>query len=303
MKKILFFGLFVVFSIGAWAQELSGSGEGADELLKNEKQMESIKTDAKPAQDKIQLKSPVAKSKNPVFEQKVEKEVNTDLDLFKSIDYPELQVVPRASERLLLEASEEKDSWVSPLWTIQVSALATLIAAVGSSGEYNTNKDGQTTDVMKEEHDMAISTAYIVGGGWLLGSWYFNREFSYQDATKRLKKITGKDKKSELMRERMAEEALEAPANLVRTLNRLSVISNFLAASYVAAQTSQTQPSYAGFAVGLSILPWIFENRYVSVWEKHQEYKRKIYAPLVWTDLKYQGRKEWVPYYGISFYF
>ena len=36
----------------------------------------------------------------------------------------------------------------------------------------------------------------------------------------------------------------------------------------------------------LAFTPYVFPQKYVDIYEKHQEYKRKIYAPLSYFDLR-----------------
>jgi hypothetical protein len=53
---------------------------------------------------------------------------------------------------------------------------------------------------------------------------------------------------------------------------------------YIDAHSKQSLPSYTGLAIGLSFLPWLIDNRIIENWDKHQEYKRKIYAPITKVD-------------------
>lgn len=213
--------------------------------------------------------------------------------LFSNLDYPELQVAPRASERLVQLAALEDDQGALLHWTIITSGLSTFAAGYMQSGKH---KDGATE---QEKTAGADSSAIAMGVG---ASWMtLGFVFSYKKwATTRLsetKKIQGKDKRSELARERMAEEAISTASDTLGTLKYLSVATNLLAAGYVSKYSTQNNQVYSAMAAGLSLLPLFFPNAYELAWEKQLEYKRKIYTPLIgWNfnaDLNPQLSLSW----------
>lgn len=193
------------------------------------------------------------------------------------LDYPELQVVPKASERLQLEADEEKSSAVGNYWPVQISAIALMLAGTTSAGKY---KEDAPTDSQKKENQFASQMGLLMGGIWLGATYYLDHSLSYRRSLPDIRKINGKDKKSLLLKERLSEEALERPAKTAMMINTMSVWSTFVLAVYINEHSKQTLPSYAGLAMGLSFLPWLIDNRVIENWQKHQEYKRKIYAPV-----------------------
>lgn len=200
------------------------------------------------------------------------------------LDYPELQVVPRASERLQMEAQEERSSFMSNYWPVQISAIALVLAGTTASGQY---KQGDPSDSQKKENQFASQMGVLVGGVWLGTTYYLSHYLSYGKALPEIKKVAGKDKKSLLLRERLAEEALERPAKIAAMVNNLSVWSTLTLALYINSHSRQSLPSYAGLALGLSFLPWLIDNRIIANWQKHQEYKRKIYAPITRLDFTF----------------
>lgn len=197
------------------------------------------------------------------------------------LDYPELQVVPRASERLQMEAQDEKNTLLGSYWPVQISAVALMVAGSTAMGKY---AQENPTKAQKEENQFASQMGMLVGAMWLGGTYYLNHSLAYSKALPEIKKITGKDKKSLLLKERLSEEALERPAKVAKTINNLSISTNVILALYIATHSKQTRPSYAGWAIGLAFLPLLIENHIVENWEKHQEYKRKIYAPITRVD-------------------
>jgi len=197
------------------------------------------------------------------------------------LDYPELQVVPRASERLQMESQEERNSLFSSYWPVQFSSIALILAGSMSSGKF---KQTNPTDSQKKENQFASQMGTLVGAMWLGGTYYLNHTLSYSRSIPEIKKITGKDKKSLLLKERLSEEALERPAKVASMINSFSVWTNLFLALYINEHSKQGMPSYTGLAIGLSFLPLLIDNRIVENWEKHQEYKRKIYAPITRVD-------------------
>ncbi len=221
--------------------------------------------------------------------------------ILAGLDYPELQVVPRASERLSMEAQEEKDRVISPYWPVQFSAFSLIYSGIYASGKY---KVANPTDAQKKENKMASQMAILTGGLWLGSTLYLTNILSYSSELQKLKKISGKDKKSQLLKERIAEEAIERPARIAYLVNTMSVISSLICSLYVSGNTSQSNPGYSNFSIALAFLPWIIDNRITMNWEKHLEYKRKIYAPLTMGTFQYNEKaKKWEPFltYNWSF--
>jgi hypothetical protein len=224
-------------------------------------------------------------------------EYNDQKGILAGLDYPELQVVPRASERLAFESQDEKSRIVSPYWPIQVSAITLIAASFMSKGKYKDNStDEGKNESRKKENTFSTQLALLTGGLWLGSTYYLSHYMSYSESLQDIKKINGKDKKSALLRERLAEEAIERPARVTYLVNTLSVWTTLFCSMYIAGNTTQLSPSYAGLATALAFMPWLIDNRITRNWEKHQEYKRKIYAPLTMGNFDYDfTTKEWRP--------
>lgn len=217
------------------------------------------------------------------------------------LDYPELQVVPRASERLAMEAQEERGSFISSYWPVQISAIALMVAGATSTGKY---KQLNPTDEQKKENQFASQMGIFAGGLLLGATFYLDHSMSYSKASNELRKITGKDKKSLLLKERLAEESLERPAKVANLISNMSVWSTLALSLYINSQTDQELLRYSGVAIALSFLPWIFDNRIIENWEKHQEYKRKIYAPITKLDFAIDpNSNRLVPLLGLQWRF
>ena len=201
--------------------------------------------------------------------------------LFSNLDYPELQVAPRATERLAQLAALEEDQGLLLHWTMIASGLSTFTAGAMHSGKFKEN----ISDTQKQESRYASTTAMGIGAGWVAVGGFFTYKKWASNRLNDIKKIPGKDKRAELGRERMAEESLAMASDTLGTLKYLSVATNFLASAYVAEHTPDNNRVYPAIAIAASLLPLFFPNQYETAWEKQQEYKKKIYAPFVSWNL------------------
>ncbi|HEY8272227.1 MAG TPA: hypothetical protein VIG33_15155 [Pseudobdellovibrionaceae bacterium] len=223
-----------------------------------------------------------------------------DEDILKGLDYPELQVVPRASDRLLMETQNEREyGWVA-FWPYQVSSIATLLAGNRLRGNYKIDMSDQE----KKDNDTLALSAMAVGIGGLGLSVFLIKSDLYGDSFRRIKATKVTDKRSELLRERLAEEALEKPAHLINMLTTVSVTLNVLANVAVTSQGNNDVRGYAVIGLATAFLPWMFSNRYVDNWNKQLEYKRKIYTPFIGFDWQYKPKaKEFAPHLSANWSF
>jgi hypothetical protein len=194
--------------------------------------------------------------------------------------YPELQVSPRASERIAMESRTETKTRRTQLLPLQVSALATLLAGVSSPKP--TDVDKQDRDDVKHSRQVAIG----VGLAWLGFSVYFNEEYMpYTKANALLKTMPDKTPQEELIRERIAEENIEASSSLGKKMMWASVATNLAAAAYLGNNTANEGQVYAAVAGLLAFAPVVFRDRWQIVNDYHQEYKKKIYGPITMPTL------------------
>jgi len=203
-------------------------------------------------------------------------------EIFKSLDYPELQVVPRASDRLQMEAQyeSEKKYWVH--WPIVLPSVANIFLGMSAKGDY----DVGATQSEKDEADLYATSALAIGSFWVGTTAFISWSRPYRTGLNAVRKNRDSDKRGDLYRERLAEESLEKNAKTMQTLVRLSIVSNFLATAAVASSLDVSEAQLAITAL-LAFTPWIFEHRYIGTWDKHQEYKRKIYTPISSVNLKH----------------
>jgi hypothetical protein len=205
---------------------------------------------------------------------------NEVANILNSMGYPELQVVPRASERLRMEAKDERGNWFIAHWPIELSGLVTM--GVGLSTK---DRDGLKS---KDQDDakMIRNLTTAVGGAWVVGGLILGLQKPYATGYRRIGKPV-KDERGALMRERLAEEALERPAKTMRVLQHISVATNFVMNGLSAIHADDKGRVVAGVGAVLSFLPYMFEDHQITAYNKHVEYKKKIYTPIKGASLYY----------------
>lgn len=211
-----------------------------------------------------------------------------------SLDYPELQVVPRASERLQMDGFREQDNGWFMFWPFHVASGATLLAALMHKNRFNPAKEND--DDFRKYADFKVNAAVGVSVSWFALTYFISAGQPYLTELNKINNIKGKDKKSSLLKERMAEEAMQKPAELIKMLTYLSTITNLVASGGLIDVVNSDYNLYAGVAMLAAFMPLIFKNKYVENYEKQMEYKRKIYTPVVYTDIyKPTQYSQWSP--------
>lgn len=204
------------------------------------------------------------------------------------IEYPELQVVPRASERLLNEARFEKELKYLYQWTYFASGSTTLLASLMVSSNYNPDYNDDSESILLKEKKNAVMFSQAVGLSWIALAYYLSEQSFYNNGYQLMRKIrgNGNDKRSDLLQERISEEILENAYDINNKLTTISVTTNSLAGLWLLTHADSVSRPYAAISFFSSFLPLLFPVRYIEVFEKQQEYKKKIYSPLVYLDYK-----------------
>lgn len=190
-----------------------------------------------------------------------------------SFDYPELSVVPRASDRLKTEAEREENQRYFDYLPIQLSAAATLASGI----------------VGMNPHDPA--PAYIatgVGAGWLLLTTSMSLFYQpYRSSLQGLETVPRGTVRDQLTRERAAEVEIQRLSRLGTKLKWLSLVSNFGSSLLVlSAERRDKKPGFDyldGMVLGSAILaltPLIFPFHWGDVADEQQDFKKRIYAPV-----------------------
>ena len=194
-----------------------------------------------------------------------------------SYQYPELLVVPRASQELAMEAANEKRTSYGTHFLLEAPALLTLMAGLSASGLKD--PDGKNASLI----------ATSVGAGWLAAAVGLSVAYSpYRSGLSSINNLPAKTPEQTLARERSAEESLYFPAYVMRRLQYISAITNFGASAAIASQdkASGQCKALASVAAAAAFLPLIFDHPWISNYDQHQDYKKKIYGPLTQISLE-----------------
>ncbi|SMF49764.1 hypothetical protein [Pseudobacteriovorax antillogorgiicola] len=195
-------------------------------------------------------------------------------------DYPELLVSPSALETLEQEAREENNErWLVHAQT-QVPAIINLFTGIRAMGEGA--PEGEPETRATEINNSGLVAASI-GGGWLGVTIGMSLFYSpYRNDYFRVRKLPGKSKREQLIRERRAEESLESAARMAKRLRYIGAVVNFGAAVSVLSATEDQQTRAQGaFALLSCALPLIFDYSWSITYQRHLDYKKKIYSPIV----------------------
>lgn len=197
-------------------------------------------------------------------------------ELLKSLDYPELQVVPRASERLQTEAQSERDDQILNYWPTLVPSVLNLANGLQLSG----NKRPDLSPVDKDDANWAARTGLIVGAGGLALSYHLYNRKSAQNTLSELRKNQGTTKRAQLYRERLAEEYLMEQASFDRKLLWISTTLQFASNVWMIDYARDEDQAIMGIAALSSFLPVIFTQRSLVNLDNHQRAKSRIYIPI-----------------------
>ncbi|MGK0367600.1 MAG: hypothetical protein ACI9QD_000738 [Thermoproteota archaeon] len=201
----------------------------------------------------------------------------------QSYSYPELNMVPKFSDRLRMETTWEKKNASKMHYAIQASATATLVTGVMMFSDVDITKD-------KEESSPILGVA--VGALWLGLTYYMGSSYRpYKSALRKNIKIKGNGTRARLTRERLAEEEVNSIASMGRKMKWMAFFSNFLASAYM---TSKAESGSSSSGIGtisalMAFTPFMWEYRWERVSSEQQRYKKRIYAPVASTGLLYDS--------------
>lgn len=214
--------------------------------------------------------------------------------------YPELSIVPRATDRLQTEALDESHSHWARFLPFQASSIMTL-----TSGAlfYDSN------------HSNAYIAGIGIGASWLVASTLMAAFYTpYQNANADLISLPHGTTREQLTRERAADEEMHRLASLGEKLRWLSVLTNVGANVAMMASTGNSDSSATGFSsirkgyqavsIAFALAPLFFRPHWIDVADEQESYKKRIYSPVATGALFYdQGTREYVPGMQVGFLF
>lgn len=187
-------------------------------------------------------------------------------------DYPELQVTPRASERLAIESEYEKARPYAFQPAITASAAMTLFSALS-----------QKTDLGKDPDEQSKNAGLIVGAGWLAVNAYMAYVYQgYSSANIKVNALPSKTPREQLIKERLSEEEITHLGRLGKAMKWGSFATNFLASGYMLSKSKKDSNSqvFNGVSLVASFLPLIFSNHFEEVSIEQNNYKKKIFGTI-----------------------
>jgi len=196
--------------------------------------------------------------------------------------YPELLVVPKASQRLTTLAKEENKSRFRSHFILQAPAFFTLLAGLSA------------TSMDEPQSREAGAIASGIGLGWLIGTVGLSAMYTpYRSGQQDVAGLGEKSQEQMLAKERRAEEALYFPAYLMRRVQYISAFTNFAGAIAVTSLPEENEKvkALAGVAALMAFLPLVFDHPWIINHDQQQEYKKKIYGPVAQMTLLPQDQR------------
>lgn len=214
------------------------------------------------------------------------------LEDLKALDYPELQVVPRASERLIMETMSSRNQGAMMLFPFIASSSMTLISGIA----VNTHLKPDLTS--GENNDTQLATKFAIGvgaAGLGLVYWYSAADL-YGATLTQIRSLKNKDRRTELLKERLAEEAFEKSALMASQWKWIFAATNFIASVRLIDKSTGDNNIFPSLSIVTSLLPLFISTTYEMNYLKQQEYKKRIYIPLTWFDYHYNpAQATWQP--------
>lgn len=215
----------------------------------------------------------------------------------QNLMYPELQVTPRASDRLSIEEKlEQKNDWVASI-PMQIPAVATFLAGIKySSADVDQGLTGDDKKKEEAKRDMLSTLAMGVGAGWIgLNIWQTVFYKPYAKSLSRIRSIKAKGKRGILTRERLSEEEINSLRLMGKRMRWVSFISNFVvngALTSVKLEEEEDSPSiYAGLGALASFVPLFFSSHWERVADEQEKYKKRVFGPVAYSPILFDPFK------------
>lgn len=282
----LVFG-FVTYSLSSFVFKTPALAAGTDSMTK-EASKDSNKDSAK-EQGKTGAKASAKSTETPAAPAILQD---------TKLSYPELEVTPRASDRLEMEAKNEaRNHWLTHL-PIQLSALATFYA--GTAANY---ADGLSTS-QQDNYNLTKKMAVGVGVGWLVLTTTMSALYKpYFNGYKDVVKMPATNSREDLTRERIAEEALYAPDSVAVKLKWFSFATNLGVNLALLANEKSSSDFVIATGALASFAPLLFDYRWTQIANQHREYKKKIYGPIAFASPIQVSDRKFEPGLGLLWLF
>lgn len=211
-----------------------------------------------------------------------------------ALSYPELEVTPRATERLKMLVEKEKKNHLFSQLPMQISAISTLTTGLLQLSDVDTTKD-----LAKKSPNAGI----VVGAAWIGINYYVGQKYHiYEDVLADISRIPGNTPRDQLIRERIAEEGINRAARLAVRLKWISVATNLGANGYMLknAKKESSAQVMGAFSILASFAPLLFVSDWETVAADQSAYKKRVYGPIFTTSIFETSKDKFHPGFLVS---
>ncbi len=214
------------------------------------------------------------------------------LEDFKALDYPELQVVPRASERLMIESQKNKDKGIFLLMPYVIPSLFTLSSGAVASGSLKDSLTIEDREIAKTSTNASIG----IGVFSLAAAYWYVQADQYGETVGQLRGLKSKDRRTELLKERISEEAFERSNQQFSKAKWIFAVTHFIANASLAGKLQGDSNIIPVVGMLTAWAPIFMSTDYETNYQRQLDYKKRIYVPLTFMDMKYNTQTQaWIP--------
>lgn len=258
------------------------------------------------SQSQIQNKKQIKNTSQSVSEttplpNQAPQKADTTSRLELNLEYPELMVIPRASERLANEIKTEEQGGFFYNWPLAISSLGLIttsqLASSGAKASLNL--------IEKDEFSRIQSWSTLIGGAGLGLALYSHKLLSYQSNLAAQKQASkSNNPRAQIALERQSEEILEMQAYRYNIIRWTYLLTNVTMAAMHTPYLDDSKKLAVSISGLLTTLPLFFKPTPVYSYQKHLEYKHKIYRPITslgWAPTAQNG--QWMPQAQLTWVF
>ena len=208
--------------------------------------------------------------------------VFSNFALAMDLDYPELQVVPSAEDRLQDAVKSEKDSsFIMRNWQLLTPATTLILSGSTLKGDYDVSYIGDPVERSEKEDEieMGANLQILAGLAWW-GITYYIDKSSYGSELNRIQKMPKNSKRNRLVRARYAEEAL---LHKYKTMKKMKwfLLGTTIALSQMESSNGGEKAKAMGAIAAMSaFIPVFFKHQHETNYLNYERYKNRIYGPV-----------------------
>jgi len=199
----------------------------------------------------------------------------------QQMEYPELNVTPRAKDRIRLEIKDEAgNAWANQL-PIQLAALTTLTAATMVSSEVDTTTSPDADLI--PAFAMGVGALWIGYSAWAAAAYRPYRSFFVN----KIRRMPYRTLREKLTVERLAEEELNSLASSGARIRYFAAATNLATSIFLldVVKDNTDAKKAAELSILTSLTPLFFPFHWEKVAKEQEKYKKKIFSPVAMTPI------------------